>query len=65
MKEKKWKPKENEKFYYADIVNYGVWKGHNVKDWSKGEYFVRSGNCFRTKSEAQKKLSALKSILKN
>ena len=65
MKTKRWKPKFTEIYYSIEILQ--SWS-HIVTDaWTDLPIDMRqyeSGNCFRTKKEAQQKLKQIKKILK-
>ena len=48
---KRWEPKEGERFYYMDLVggaNTAIFR-NRAGDIS----FIRAGNCFKTKAEAE------------
>lgn len=62
--EKKWKPKDGEKYYTLPIyAKPDVIEDKNLKSYGDKNR-IKFGNCFRTKSEAKSKLSAIKQILK-
>lgn len=60
--EYKWRPRENEKYYYintAGVVDFLYWVGHSLDN---GRLAVN--NCFKTRVEAEKKLEKIKEVLR-
>lgn len=64
MATKKWKPEQDE-IYWSVIL----WDIPQVRDYTWVDDYVdiglyKSGNCYKTKTEANKKLKLIKAILK-
>ena len=60
----KWEPKEGETYCIILImptfkIEALIWENEDID-----KYLYKSGNCFRTKKEAEAKLKAIKKILK-
>jgi len=61
-REKKWKPKVGEKYWYISAQGT-LWNGKFINsDWDC-EHRYNFGNCFRTNREAQFALSRVKKVL--
>lgn len=61
---KRWKPEEREIYYAVMIGFFGNYV--TLTTWTEGEadkLCYKSGNCFRTKKEANEKLKAIRKIL--
>lgn len=62
MKKKKWKPGFGERYYLADSVGrVGVDKNDNI---FIDNLRIKSGNCFKTKKEAEAVAKKIRKILR-
>jgi hypothetical protein len=53
-----WKPKSDESYFYLD--NYGEIYEQRAYSQETLEFNLKSGNCFRTREEAEQKLNEIK-----
>ena len=66
MKNKPHKPKEGERYWYIEFhlssfeVGSNQWYKENI--YAQKDY--KTGNCFKTKKQAQEKLTQIKKLLK-
>lgn len=65
-KAKRWKPKEDELFYYIKFQTFPIANVAHAHYWD-GVYaqYVIDGNCFQTKKEAQAAARKLKAFWKD